>query len=125
MVLSKTIYLTLNKLNELGITIQDLYEYNGQYLTLDELNNLGIAAQEKNKVQKWTGVPPNKQEPIFHEAGEIVDFITNEFNFDLEHPVDIIAQPSYDDSVNLILNDGKNTPKLINSRFSPIGKNKY
>lgn len=118
-------YLTLNKLNDLGITIQDLYEYNGQYLTLDELNNLGIAAQEKNKVQKWIGVPPNKQEPIFHEAGEIVDFITNEFNFDLEHPVDIIAQPSYDDSVNLILNDGKNTPKLINSRFSPIGKNKY
>lgn len=48
-------YLTLNKLNDLGITIQDLYEYNGQYLTLDELNNLGIAAQEKIKYRSGQG----------------------------------------------------------------------
>lgn len=39
-------------------------------------------------------------------------------DFDLEHPVDIQVQPSYDGSVNLILNDNKNIPRLINSRFS-------
>jgi len=36
----------------------------------------------------------------------------------MEHPVDIIPQESYDGSVNLILNDGKNVPRLINSRFA-------
>lgn len=105
---------------------QNLYEYDGQYFTKEELNKNNIKIQTNEKgTQEWVGVPSNKQEPILREAGEIVDFITNEFNFDLEHPVDIIAQPSYDDSVNLILNDGKNTPKLINSRFSPLGRNKY
>ena len=57
--------------------------------------------------------------------GELVDFITDQLNFSLEHPVHIIPQPSYDGSVNLILNDGINTPRLINSRFSATGKNTY
>jgi hypothetical protein len=39
-------------------------------------------------------------------------------NFDLSHPVDIIPQVSYDGSVNLVLNDDKSRPRLINSRFS-------
>ena len=34
-------------------------------------------------------------------------------------------QPSYDGSVNLIINDDKNTPRLINSRFSTREKNTY
>lgn len=52
------------------------------------------------------------------EAGSLVDLDTEELGFDLEHPVDIEIQPSYDGSVNLLLNDGKNQPRLINSRFS-------
>ena len=68
---------------------------------------------------------PDLSEAEFKQAGELTDFITEEFNFDLQHPVDIVSQQSYDGSVNLILNDGKNTPKLINSRFSPLGKNTY
>ena len=43
---------------------------------------------------------------------------TTHFNFDLEHPVNIELQPSYDGSINIIINDGKNIPRLINSRFS-------
>lgn len=66
-----------------------------------------------------------ESEPYLYEAGQLVDFETNELNFDLSNPVDIIPQYSYDNSVNLILNDGKNPPRLINSRFSAIGKNKY
>ena len=46
------------------------------------------------------------------------DFTTSELNFDLQHPVDMIPQDSYDGSVNLVMNDGKNIPRIINSRFS-------
>lgn len=46
------------------------------------------------------------------------DCTTNNFNWDVNHPVDIDIQPSYDGSVNLIINDNKNIPRLINSRFS-------
>jgi hypothetical protein len=46
-------------------------------------------------------------------------------NFDLAHPVDIIPQASYDGSVNLVLNDYKNNPRLINSRFSVQENNTF
>lgn len=69
--------------------------------------------------------PLTENLPILHEKGELVDFVTDELKFDLKHPVNIVPQYSYDGSVNLIINDGINTPKLINSRFSAIGKNTY
>jgi hypothetical protein len=59
------------------------------------------------------------------ESGELVDFITDEFKCSLEHPIHIVPQASYDGSVNLIINDGLNIPRLINSRFSATGKNTY
>ena len=59
------------------------------------------------------------------EAGELVDFVTNELSFNIEHPVDIVPQYSYDGSVNLIINDGLNIPRLINSRFTVTGNNTY
>lgn len=65
------------------------------------------------------------ENPILQDVGQLVDFETDELPFNLEHPVDIQIQPSYDGSVNLILNDGNSQPKLINSRFSPLGKNTY
>lgn len=46
---------------------------------------------------------------------------TTHFNFSLEHPVEVNLQPSYDGSVNIIINDGYNIPRLINSRFSAKG----
>ena len=62
---------------------------------------------------------------LWAKAGSLIDFDTDQLNFDLEHPVDIEVQPSYDGSVNLILNDDKNIPRLINSRFSVREKNTY
>ena len=50
-------------------------------------------------------------------------FETDELNFSINNPVDIIPQWSYDNSVNLVINDGKNPPRLINSRFSVTNKN--
>ena len=102
---------------------EDKYEYKGGYYTLDELEkkyNITLNIENSN----WEGLK-DEDVPELREAGELVDFSTNELNFDLNHPIDIIPQYSYDDSVNLIINDGKNKPRLINSRFSAIGKNKY
>lgn len=62
---------------------------------------------------------------LYATAGSLIDFTTDQLNFDLEHPVDIEVQPSYDGSVNLIINDNKNIPRLINSRFSVREKNTY
>ena len=59
------------------------------------------------------------------EAMELTEFTTEKLNFDLNHPVQIECQPSYDGSVNLILNDDKNPPRLINTRFTPIENNRY
>ena len=60
-----------------------------------------------------------------NEAMELTDFTTDKLNFDLNHPVQIECQPSYDGSVNLILNDDKNPPRMINTRFTPIENNRY
>lgn len=52
-------------------------------------------------------------------------FDTESLNFSLQHPVDIISEKSYDDSVNLILNDNLNGPRIINTRFSARENNTY
>lgn len=57
--------------------------------------------------------------------GQLTDFRTNKLNFSTNSPVDITVQPSYDGTVNLILNDDRNTPKLINSRFTPREDRRY
>ena len=57
--------------------------------------------------------------------GALLDLDTKSLLFDLKHPVDIAIQPSYDGSVNLILNDNIHQPRLINSRFSVTGMGTY
>ena len=57
--------------------------------------------------------------------GTLIDFDTSELNFDLSHPISIHTQYSYDGSVNLILNDNKNEPRLINTRFTTLEGNTY
>lgn len=59
------------------------------------------------------------------EAGSIVDLDTPLLKFDLNHPLEIEAQASYDGSVNLIFNDNLNIPRLINTRFSVLQNNTY
>lgn len=58
-------------------------------------------------------------------GGTITDLDTNLLNFDLNHPVTMDIQPSYDGSVNVIFNDNNNIPRLINSRFSVLQNNTY
>ena len=93
-----------------------------------EYNPLRNYRLSKNMYEKDGKYYTEKDAPsdaILHEAGELVDFITDELSFDLSHPVEILPQPSYDGSVNLIINDGLNIPRLINSRFTVTGRNTY
>lgn len=105
----------------------DYYEYQNQYYTEDQLRDTFGIEYDKN-TDHWvniaTGNPIEKQINV-RKKGELVDFITDELSFDLAHPVTMIPQYSYDGSVNLILTDGKNQPKIINSRFSALGKDTY
>ena len=117
-----------------------MYEKDGRYYTEAELCSqlTAIAGKEvvlkdtdsnlsEEKFKELYGEDAFKEFQIYtlHEPGELVDFITDELSFDISHPVDILPQYSYDGSVNLILNDGLNIPRLINSRFTVTGKNTY
>ena len=121
---------------------QNMYEKDGKYYTKAELGikyEDEIAYLEALDLYKKATDEPTKtqlQEQIdafedkikdytLREAGELVDFITDELSFNIANPVDILPQYSYDGSVNLILNDGLNIPRLINSRFTVTGKNTY
>ena len=40
-----------------------------------------------------------------------------QMGYNVQHHVDMLVEPSFDGSVNLILNDGNNPPRMINSGF--------
>jgi len=62
---------------------------------------------------------------LAEKGGKIVDFDTDEISVDLNHPLSIDCQPSYDGTVNLIINDDKNPPRIVNTRFSKIEDNRF
>lgn len=62
---------------------------------------------------------------VINSQNILEDFVSNELKFNCAHPAQIEIQKSYDDSVNLIINDGDSYPKLINTRFSVTEDNKY
>ena len=108
---------------EIGKIIVDAFKGNANRVNLELA--LKAAGKDINEWQSLDKTFDTKTNPVLREAGELTDFITNELSFDLEHPVSMLPQYSYDGSVNLILNDGKNQPKLINSRFSATGRDTY
>lgn len=57
--------------------------------------------------------------------GQLSDFETDALDIDLKHPLNLECQPSYDGTVNLIINDDKNPPRIINSRFTKVEDNRY
>ena len=119
---------------------ENMYEKDGKYYTSSELATKlsSISGKEFSFYNKSIPITEDEIKTLYgddayeeftrytlREAGELVDFITNELSFDLSHPVEILPQYSYDGSVNLILNDGLNIPRLINSRFTATGRNTY
>ena len=107
-----------------------MYERDGKYYTVSELETILSALSNKsfslvdnlNNPITEDDIKLNYGEDVYREfasytlkePGELVDFITSELSFNLQHPVEILPQYSYDGSVNLILNDGLNIPRLIN-----------
>jgi hypothetical protein len=56
----------------------------------------------------------------------IGDFnVIKKLNLSVNNPINIECQPSYDGTVNLILTDDLNPPRIINTRFSKIENNRY
>lgn len=70
----------------------------------------------------WTYNPLHNviDENIASEDGKhaLKDFDVDDLNLDTDHPVEIEVQPSYDGSVNLILNDDHDVPRIVNSAFT-------
>ena len=95
---------------------------NGELLTKDS-NNQWV--DKRGRIIDDADVVEYTDRELWASAGSLIDLDTDKLNFDLDHPVDIEVQPSYDGSVNLILNDDKNIPRLINSRFSVREKDTY
>lgn len=93
-----------------------VYEYN-------PLRNFRLSEDIDNEGRHPGDVGFNSDEVI--EAGSIIDLDTELLGFSLNNPVDIVTQPSYDGSVNLIINDNRNIPRLINTRFSVLQNNTY
>ena len=103
--------------------------YKNRLWELEELAkelNITYDGEKFGNITSWVGIiPKSETPPVIYQKGQLVNFETDELNFSLNNPVNILPQYSYDNSVNLIINDGLNPPRLINSRFSAIGKNKY
>ena len=95
-----------------------VYEYN-------PFRNYRLSKNMDSKGRRPGDDGYNPDDPELMEAGTIVDLDTKDLQFDLNSPLEITAQSSYDGSVNLIFNDNKNIPRLINSRFSVLQNNTY
>ena len=62
---------------------------------------------------------------LLEKDNSIVNFNTTELSINLNNPLNIECQPSYDGTVNLIINDDKNPPRIINTRFTKIEDNRF
>lgn len=89
--------------------------------------NLGVKAevykQEGDLAYKYA--PFKNMRYVNNEKGKLGELESSDFNFKLTNPVDIQAQPSYDGTVNLILTDDLNPPRIVNSRFSVIEDKRF
>ena len=94
-------------------------------LGLNQLQQKGSLVYEYNPLRVLRINEDKTINDQLYPKGSLINLDTELLNFDLNHPVDIVTQQSYDGSVNLIINDGKNYPKLINTRFSSTGMDTY
>lgn len=96
-------------------------------LTVKKYNQEGDMAHEyrplRNKLLAGQSQESETGEQITPK--DLTNFRTKEINVDLDNPLNIECQPSYDGTVNLIINDDKNPPRIINTRFSAIEDNRY
>lgn len=128
----------VNKYNIDTTKFFEIYSYGGTFIETSDEDAVTDFNTLFTKINEWDqedipySVGPLEEEfyPEKDENGNLIidvdslifDPMRSEtFNFDLEHPVSIEVQNSYDGSVNLIITDNKNEPRLINSGFSVSG----
>ena len=96
-------------------------------LTVKKYNQEGDMAHEyrplRNKLLAGQSQESETGQQV--QPKDLTDFRTKEISVDLDNPLNIECQPSYDGTVNLIINDDKNPPRIINTRFSAIEDNRY
>ena len=97
------------------------------YLDVKKYNQEGDMAHEyralRNRLLGGQEQWDEEGNPI--GAKNLTDFRTTEIDVDLNNPLNIECQPSYDGTVNLIINDDKNPPRIINTRFTTLEDNRY
>lgn len=86
--------------------------------------------QLKVKKYKDTGDIAWEYNPLRNlkkDDDQIDDFTVSnsQLKLNLDNPVDIECQSSYDGSTNLILNDDKNPPRIINTRVALLENDRY
>lgn len=98
-----------------------------QCIKFNQEGDLAHEYQPLHNIIDRTDKTVKYQESDISYSDQIKDFEvpSTELGIDLNNPVDIECQPSYDGTVNLIINDDKNPPRIINSRFSVTEDNKY
>ena len=79
-----------------------------------------LQINKKIKYSKLVPLYKPLQNLIMEQNAPPSNFSTSSLDYDLEHPVEIITQQTYDDSINLILNNDNDSPKIINSGFSVL-----
>ena len=117
------------RLNETKILFRDkLYtieEFSKEFGVEYEDNSFKLNGETLTSWKDIPGIFSTEAPPVVYQKGQLTNFETDELHFSLKNPVNILPQYSYDDSVNLIINDGLNPPRIINSRFSATERNKY
>jgi hypothetical protein len=98
-----------------------------QCIKFNQEGDLAHEYQPLHNIIDRTDKTVKYQESDISYSDQIKDFEvpSTELGIDLNNPVDIECQPSYDGTVNLIINDDKNPPRIVNSRFSVTEDNKY
>ena len=92
-------------------------------LSVKKYNQEGDMAHEYRPLRNKLLSGQQTEENI--KAKDLTDFRTKEISVDLNNPLNIECQPSYDGTVNLIINDDSHPPRIINSRFTTIEDNRY
>lgn len=117
------------RLNETKILFRDklytLEEFSKEFGVEYEDDSFKLNGETLTSWKEIPGISSTEAPPVVYQKGQLTNFETDELHFSLKNPVNILPQYSYDDSVNLIINDGLNPPRIINSRFSATERNKY
>ena len=105
----------------LGLALNEIKTYCTNSLNLIERGGY----YGRKSLMHFTKVCTKPTASLYKTEYNKTNFRTTDFGFNPNNPVSIEVQDSYDGSVNLIITDGVNNTRIINSGFSVLPNNKY